>query len=373
MNKYFSEIKKNFGFGCMRLPMLENGEVDYGQFCKMVDIFLDNGFNYFDTAHGYLEGKSEIALRECLAKRYPRDKYILTNKLTTNYFNSEKDIEPFFDNQLKWCGVDYFDFYLMHSQNAEFYKKYKKCHAYEAAQKLKEKGKVKHVGLSFHDKAEVLDMILSEHPEIEVVQIQFNYIDYEDKLIQGRKCYEVCLKHKKPIIVMEPVKGGKLVKLPHKAQEIFDNLGSLSSASYAIRYAASFDSMAMIISGMSNLEQMQDNLSYMRDFRPLSEKEFAAIEKVCKILRNEDIIPCTECRYCVEGCPKHISIPDLFNCLNSKRQFDNNSDWYYHVHTQGHGKASDCIECGKCETICPQHLKIRSLLKEVAKSFEKQI
>ena len=354
----------------MRLPLLENGDVDYNEFCLMTDKFLDSGFNYFDTAHGYLDGKSETAIRDCLSKRHPREKFILTNKLTTNYFNSEKDIQPFFESQLKACGVDYFDFYLMHSQNAQFYKKYQKCHAYEAAQKLKERGLVRHVGLSFHDRAEVLDMILSEHPEVEVVQIQFNYIDYDDKLIQGRQCYEVCRKHNKPIIVMEPVKGGKLVNLPQAAKGIFDSLGNLSYASYAIRYAAGFDGMAMVISGMSNMQQMDDNLSFMQDFKPLSDKEHAAIKKVCQILSGEDIIPCTECRYCVAGCPKHISIPDLFTCLNSRKRYDNNSDWYYKVHTQDRGKASDCIECGKCETVCPQHLEIRKLLKTVAKSFE---
>ncbi len=208
---------RNFGFGCMRLPM--NGdEVDYKEFSQMVDTFLEEGFHYFDTAHGYLDGKSETALRECLTKRYPRERYLLTNKLTTNFFNKEEEIRPFFESQLKACGVDYFDYYLMHAQNAEVYKKYKNCRAYEAAQELKAEGRVRHVGISFHDKAEVLDMILTEHPEIEAVQIQFNYVDYEDAGIQSRLCYEVCRKHNKPVIVMEPVKGGNLVNLPEEAK-----------------------------------------------------------------------------------------------------------------------------------------------------------
>ena len=200
-------IKKNFGFGCMRLPMIGE-EVDIEQTKVMVDKFLEAGFNYFDTAHGYIQGKSELAVRECLAKRYPRESYMLTNKLTGNYFNKEEDIRPLFESQLEACGVEYFDFYLMHAQNATNFEKFKACRAYETAFELKKEGKVKHVGFSFHDSAEVLDKIISTYPEIEAVQIQFNYLDYEDATVESRKCYEVCRKHQKPIIVMEPVKGG---------------------------------------------------------------------------------------------------------------------------------------------------------------------
>jgi len=370
-NRYFDNINKNFGFGCMRLPM--NGEeVDYEETIRMVDYFIENGFNYFDTAHGYLEGKSEIALRECLVKRYQREDYILVNKLTTNFFNKEEEIRPFFESQLEACGVDYFDFYLMHAQNAEFFEKYKKCRAYETAFALKEEGKVKHVGISFHDKAEVLNQILTEYPEIEAVQIQFNYVDYEDEGIEGRKCYEVCVKHNKPVIVMEPVKGGSLINLPDKAQAILDELKGGSNASYAIRFAASFDNMMMVLSGMSNMEQMEDNISFMKEFKPLTKEEHEAIKKVCDIFRSQDLIPCTACKYCVEGCPKNIAIPDLFADMNGKKKYkDWNSDWYYMVHTQNGGKASDCIKCGKCENVCPQHLKIRDLLSEIAEVFDK--
>lgn len=366
-------VKKNFGFGCMRLPM-KDGEVDKAEMCRMVDAFLARGFNYFDTAHGYLGGKSEIAVRECLTERYPRDAFILTDKLTGSYFRSEADIRPFFESQLKACGVEYFDFYLMHSQNKEIFEKFRACNAYETAFALKEEGKVRHVGLSFHDRAEVLDEILTAYPQVDVVQIQLNYVDFEDVAIQSRLCYEVCRKHGKPIIVMEPVKGGTLVNLPEDARAVLEGLHGGSPASYAIRFAAGFDGIFMVLSGMSNLEQIEDNLSYMADFKPLNETERAAVSKVCAILRAQHMIPCTACRYCTDGCPMHISIPDLFACLNAKQIYhDWNADYYYEdVYTKQNGKASDCIACGKCERICPQHLPIRQLLRDVAAEFERR-
>ena len=357
------KVKKNFGFGCMRLPM--NGEeVDLEQTKKMVDTFIEQGFNYFDTAHGYIQGKSEKALKECLTSRYPRDKYILTDKLTANFFKKEEDIRPLFESQLEICGVDYFDFYLMHAQGAGNYAHFKECHAYETAFELKKEGKVRHVGISFHDKPEVLEQILTEYPEVEVVQIQFNYVDYDDPAVQSRACYEVCRKHNKPVIVMEPVKGGNLVNLPEDAKAVLDELYGGSPASYAIRFAAGFPGMMMVLSGMSSMEQMNDNLSYMKDFQPLNEAELAAVKKVQEIFKSKNLIPCTACRYCIDGCPKHISIPDLFAIMNTKQIYhDWNADYYYNVvHTALGRKASDCLKCGKCEKVCPQHLQIRNLL-----------
>ena len=366
------KVKKNFGFGCMRLPM--NGDqVDIAETTRMVDEFLAQGFNYFDTAHGYIGGKSELALKECLTSRYPREAYSLTDKLTDSYFKTETDIRPFFESQLEACGVDYFDFYLMHSQNADNFKKFKACRAYETAFALKAEGRIRHVGLSFHDRAEVLDQILTEYPQIEVVQIQFNYLDYDDIAVQSRKCYEVCRKHGKPVLVMEPVKGGSLVNLPEEAKKVLDELHGGSPASYAIRFAAGFPGMMMVLSGMSDLEQMKDNLSYMRDFKPLNETELAAVNKVQEIFHKMNMIPCTVCRYCVEGCPKQISIPDLFAIMNIKQlHHDWNADYYYEeVHTAPGRRASDCLKCGKCEKICPQHLPIRKLLEEIANEFDK--
>ena len=348
-------------------------EVDYEVFSEMIDEFMAAGFNYFDTAHGYLGGKSETAIRDCLVARYPRDSYVLTNKLSGPHFKCEEDIRPLFESQLEACGVEYFDIYLMHAQDRTGFEKYKKCRAYETAFDLKREGKVKHVGLSFHDTAEVLDRILTEYPEVETVQIQFNYADYEDASVESRKCYEVCRKHGKPILVMEPVKGGSLVNLPDEAKAVFDRLGGGSYASYAIRFAASFEGIAMVLSGMGDMNMMRDNLSYMTDFKPLDECEWRAIEEVCAIFRKQDIIPCTDCKYCMECCPMHISIPALFACLNGRRAFKNwNTDYYYEIHTDDGPKASDCIKCGMCEKACPQHLKVRDLLEQVASEFEKK-
>ena len=369
MQSCFDEVKKNFGFGCMRLPM-KGKEVDFEETAQMVDMFLANGFNYFDTAHGYLDGQSEIALKKCLTSRYPREAYVLTNKLSGRYIEKNEDIRPFFQKQLEACGVDYFDFYLMHALNANQYQKFTECNAFQVAQQLKNEGKIRHVGISFHDTPEVLEQILSEHPEIEVVQIQFNYADLEDPKVQSLAVYEVCRRHGKPVIVMEPVKGGALANLPEAAGQILDRLQGGSRASYAIRFAASFEGVAMVLSGMSSLEQMQDNLSYMSSFQPLTQPEQEAVRRAGAVLKNQEAIACTACRYCEAGCPMRIPIPDLFAGFNGKKQGSGSTFDYETAVSDGRGRASSCIGCLQCEAVCPQHLPVSALLAQVAGEFE---
>lgn len=361
MNPHFPEIKKNFGFGLMRLPMVGE-DVDIPQTCAMVDAFLAAGFNYFDTAHPYIKGKSELAVKECISSRYPRECFLLANKLSGGMFEKEEEIRPFFENQLLACGVDYFDFYLLHANSAKRHEFYTETRSYEIVQELKAEGKIRHVGFSFHDSAAVLDQILTEHPEMEFVQLQFNYADYEDPRVESRKCCEVCRKHGKPVLVMEPVRGGSLINLPEEALEMMGH----RPASFAIRFCAGFEGIVMTLSGMSDMAQMEDNLSFMTDFQPLTAEEHEIIDRARTLYQAQHRIPCTACRYCVEGCPAGIPIPELFAWVNKVRNPKEEAEGAY---TDFDPNASACIGCGKCEKECPQHLHIRTLLKEIHKAF----
>ena len=365
----FKNAKGKLGFGCMRLPM-KGDEVDTVEFSRMIDTFMERGFNYFDTAHIYIGGKSETAIRECLTSRYPRDSYILTNKLSSPNFEKEEEIRPLIDSLLEACGVEYFDFLLMHAQHTAYYEKYLACNAYEIAYQLKREGKAKHIGISFHDTAEVLERILSEQPEIEAVQLQFNYLDYDSDRVQSRLCSEVCRKHNVPVIVMEPVRGGKLVNMPSAARNVLTELQGGSTASYAVRFAAGFEGIEMVLSGMSNMEQIEDNTSFMADFKPLDEKELAAVFKVRDILLASETIQCTACEYCTEGCPAGIKIPTLFDLSNRRASGESGLRPIYRETVAEGGKASSCIACGQCEEACPQKLPIRALLERVAFEFE---
>ena len=362
-------IKGKLGFGCMRLPQVGE-EVNHEVFSAMIDEFLKAGFNYFDTAKVYLGGKSETALRECLTKRYPREDYILTDKLTFWCIDGKDSIRPFFESQLEALGVDYLDYYLFHALNRERYEKLKEIDAFSVVRALRDEGKIKHIGLSFHDTADVLDLILSEEADIEVVQLQINYLDYDDPGIQSKACYDVAVKHGKKVIVMEPVKGGVLAKLPPRASKLLSTLGDGSEASFALRFAAGFPEVVTVLSGMGDMDMMKDNISTFTHLYPFSDSENEVIAKVRSLIREENLIPCTGCNYCGEECPKEIPIPKVFAALNRVTLAEVTRAEAKTTIPTDKGLPSDCIGCGACEGVCPQGIKVRGLVESAAKKFK---
>ncbi len=364
----YEGVKKNFGFGFMRLPMIEN-DVDYNQVNQMVDAFMEAGFNYFDTGRVYLDGKSEIAIRECVAKRYPRESFVLANKLSPWIYNAEEEIRPLFESQLASCGVDYFDVYIFHCMNRDLYQKNIRCNSFETVKQLKEEGKVKHIAMSFHDTADILDQILTEQPCIEFVQLQFNYLDYDDVGVQSKACYDVCQKHGKKVIVMEPVKGGNLVNLPKEAKEFLADKSQNSEAEFAIRFAASFPDIEMVLSGMGNMDMITENISFMKDFVPFTEEEFKLSEELRTLIRTVRQIPCTACRYCVDDCPQKIQIPDVFSIYNKHLAAESVWEETKGILQEKHANVKDCIQCGVCEGHCPQNINIKETIELLGKSL----
>lgn len=362
----FDKIKKNFGFGCMRLKM-DGDKVDLAEFNRMIDAFIAAGFNYFDTAHGYINGKSETAVRDCLCARYDREDFVLANKLSDWYFQKEEDIVPLFEDQLALSGVDYFDFYVFHAVARDSYEKHKRCNSFEVVKKLKEQGKIRHIAMSFHDSAEVLDMILREQPSIEAVQLQINYLDYDDPTVQSKACYDVAVKHGKKIIVMEPVKGGMLANLPTEAADVFAELGNGSHASFALRYAASLPGVFMVLSGMNSMDMLEDNINTFSDFLPFGDEEFAAAGRAREIIRKVRQVPCTGCNYCAEVCPMSIPISENFSSYNKYLAAKITREDAKSALPKDGVLAGDCIKCGKCEQICPQNIDIREQLEKIAK------
>ncbi|MCQ2601630.1 MAG: aldo/keto reductase [Treponema sp.] len=369
------EIKK-LGFGLMRLPFAENpewGNVNLETTKKMIDKYMDNGFSYFDTAWVYHGGNSEKVFGELVAKRYPREKYQVVSKMPLWDMKDPAELQTTFDKQLSNCGISYFDYYFLHALNKANVKTAEKLGAFEWMQKMKQEGKILHPGFSFHDTADVLDDILNSHPEVELVQLQINYIDWESDTVQSRKCYEVCKKHGVLVSVMEPVKGGSLANVQGEVKKIFTDYNpDASVASWAIRYCASLDNILVVLSGMSNMEQLDDNISYMKDFKPLNEDELNCINQATEILKANIAVPCTACRYCTDGCPMKINIPRYFELLNdAKRYGKQNYLWNYNDEKKKGGSPDQCIGCGACQGHCPQKIEIIEFLKKVVDTFEK--
>ncbi len=371
---------KKLGFGLMRMPLLDKtnaADVDIEQVKKMVDLFIEKGFTYFDTAWMYNGFASESVAKTALVDRYPREGFTLATKLHAGFFNSPEDRDKIFNSQLEKTGAGYFDYYLLHGIESSMLPKYEKFDCFNWILEKKAQGLVKHAGFSFHDSAELLDEILNKHPEMEFVQLQINYLDWESKWVQSRACYEVAVKHGKPVIVMEPVKGGTLARVPEDAEKLFkEHDPRMSIPSWAIRFAASLDNVMVVLSGMSSIEQMEDNLSYMEKFKPLTDEETALCFKAADIINSQTAIPCTGCSYCTEGCPNKIAIPQYFSLYNEDmRERLEEKGWTinftnYDILTEKFGKAKDCIGCGQCESLCPQHLPIIEKLKEVSAHFD---
>ncbi len=370
---------KNMGFGMMRLPLTDKDDfksVDQEQVNKMVDTFMEAGFNYFDTAYPYHDGVSEVAFRKAVVERYPRDSFVVADKLPLFLITKDEELEPIFTEQLERTGLEYFDYYLLHNVSGFSEAGFVGVNSFEFALKKKEEGKIKHLGFSTHANAEYIENIIKQHPELEFIQLQINYLDWENEGVESRKCYEVAKKYDLPIIIMEPLKGGFLVDVPDEAAKMMEDFNGEKPMSWALRYVASLDGVFMVLSGASTIEQMEENIKIMDDFKSITSEEKEIISDVVDIINSQITVSCTKCNYCVNSCPQHINIPKLFDLYNNQK-IENNvgftavgNAYVNYSKIEGNGLASDCISCGLCVKECPQHINIPEVMKDVKKEFE---
>ena len=375
---------KKLGFGTLHLPILDpkdQSSFDYAALNREIGMFLDHGFTYFDTSYIYHDRKSEIALRESLVKRHPRDSYILSDKLPVKFMNKKEDIESIFNEQLGKCGVDHFDYYLLHSINSNAYDNINEWGAFDFLLKKKSEGFFRELGVSLHDRPEFLERVLREHPEIDFVVLQLNFVDWDNKMINSREIHRIARKYDKPIVVMQPCKGGTLLNnLPEEAVRLMKEYAPEASiASWALRFAASQEGVRVVLSSYPEPWMLEENISTMENFKPLNEDEYRILDRVSEIIRENTAIPCSGCKYCVLECPKHIPIDEYFALYNDAVRnakstydspFQSSSDIYYMNISMNHGKAGDCIGCRRCERTCPQGLKITDYLKLVSARFD---
>lgn len=371
------------GMGLMRLPLVDENDqtsVDHEQVMEMVDAYMDAGFNHFDTAFVYHEGVGEMAFRECVVKRYPRESFKIATKLPLFVITEESQLEPLFAQQLENCGVDYFDYYMLHNVSGFTENAWKNVDLYSFIEKKKEEGKIKHIGLSTHGNAEFMEEILLEHPEVEFVLLQINYLDWEDEGIEAKKCWEVARKYGKEIMIMEPYKGGFLADVPEEAEKLMKEYNpDKSVVSWAMRFVANLDDVSVVLTGASNLQQLQNNIDEFKNADPLSDEEMEIIDKVSQIINSNITVDCTKCRYCVDSCAEEIDIAKIFDLYNKHKLLDTDewtplgNAYLNYSKLDGVGIASDCIECEMCIEECPQQINIPEVLKDVAKTFETEV
>ncbi|WP_455645910.1 aldo/keto reductase [Methanosphaera sp.] len=369
---------KKLGFGLMRLPLLDENDVssiNQELFEKMVDLFMENGFNYFDTAHIYLKGNSEKAFKKAVVDRYPRDSFVIADKLPIFNLESASQMQEIFDEQLERCGVDYFDYYLLHNVSTKHVSKFTDIDSFKFVRDMKECGKIKHIGISCHDSPEFLDDILTKHPEIEVVQLQINYLDWNDKNIQAKECFDVVCKHGLQVIIMEPLKGGALINVPGEVKELFEDYdNNRSMASWAIRYNLSLDNVLVILSGMKTMDDLCDNILTVDNFKGMSTEEKNILDEAVEIINNTIAIKCTSCNYCIDACPANINISKFFELYNTQKLLNqsHSTAMYYrnYISIPDHKKPSDCLRCNKCMDYCPQQINIPENLEKVRDLFE---